>query len=94
MTSSRVKAFKKLHRRACPRPHVYMYTLGVDPALQNQAVGDKVIIYVLNIAAETLNLPTYFECTGLKLNHYYAKRDFDIVGAVMMRIKTESGERE
>lgn len=88
------KAFKKLHARACPRPHLRLVALGVAPGSQSQDVGDKLISSVCNIA-DVLDKPCYIECTGPRSQAYFKKRGFDVAGAIMITVPpNSSGDKE
>jgi hypothetical protein len=84
------KALKKLHARACPRPHVHLIALGVAPGSQNQEIGYKLVSSVCNIA-EVLDMPCYTQCTGPRSQAYFKNRNFDVAGAIMITVPPKSG---
>lgn len=71
------------HQRVMPRPHWYLWALGVEPASQGQGIGSRLIQPVLARADDT-GLPCYLETETERNVAFYQKRGFEVAveGAV------------
>lgn len=67
------KAHKKQNKR-----HYYLMVIGVDPDLQNQGIGSRLMADVLN-RADSEKLDCYLETVTAQNVNFYKKHDFEII---------------
>lgn len=64
-------------------PHLYLWFLGVDPALHSRGVG-RALLADLHPVAEALEVPTYLE-TGTETNvSFYERQGYEVIGTIPM----------
>jgi GNAT superfamily N-acetyltransferase len=66
------------HRRAMPGPHWYLWALGVEPAVQGQGIGGRLLRPVL-ARADAVGLPCYLETETERNVVFYRKHGFEVV---------------
>jgi len=67
----------RLHKRALPEPHWYLFLLAVDPAQQRRGVGGALLASGL-ARAEADRLPVYLETTTADNVRYYEQHGFEV----------------
>lgn len=68
----------KMHRRAAPMPHYYLFTLGVSRSAQGKGVGRRLVTEMLErIDAEST--PAYLETQNERNVPLYQRLGFDVV---------------
>ena len=67
----------EIHKRTMSIPHWYLLLLGVDPDLQGQGVGGKLIAPVL-ARADDERLPCYLETQTERNVRFYRKHGFEV----------------
>jgi ribosomal protein S18 acetylase RimI-like enzyme len=71
---------EKLHRRAMPGLHWYLWALGVTPSSQGQGIGSSVLQPVL-ARADAAGLPCYLETETERNVAFYRKHGFEVLTA-------------
>jgi ribosomal protein S18 acetylase RimI-like enzyme len=66
------------HKRLMPRPHWYLWALGVEPARQRQGVGGALLGPVLERADEDPT-PCYLETQTAAAVRFYERRGFTVL---------------
>eukprot|EP00931_Biecheleriopsis_adriatica_P077932 TRINITY_DN51401_c0_g1_i1.p1 TRINITY_DN51401_c0_g1~~TRINITY_DN51401_c0_g1_i1.p1 ORF type:complete len:286 (+),score=52.01 TRINITY_DN51401_c0_g1_i1:47-904(+) len=67
------KVMQKMHKAHASTPHIYVQVLAVDPEVQGQGVGGK-LLRAVNQIADKFNLPLYLECDGHSKNEAVYKK--------------------
>lgn len=68
----------KLHARHAPRPHWYLWVIGVEPACQGQGIGSRLLQPIL-ARADADGVPCYLETGGERSVRFYEKHGFTVV---------------
>jgi GNAT superfamily N-acetyltransferase len=68
----------EIHKREAPRPHWYLWALGVEPGCQGQGIGGWLIQPVLT-QADKDGVPCYLETQTERNVVFYQKRGFEVV---------------
>jgi GNAT superfamily N-acetyltransferase len=71
---------EQVRKQAMPRPHWYLWALGVDPPHQGQGVGGQLLQPVL-AEADAAGLPCYLETETERNVAFYRKHRFDVATA-------------
>lgn len=83
-------AMTKLHKAHAPGPHLYVWTVAVDPGAQGQGICGKLMRAAVSIA-DREGLACYLETCGPRNPKIYEKYDFLVVGQEEMRTKPKKG---
>ena len=73
-----MKQIEALHRKLMPRPHWYLWALGVDPVHQGQGIGRSLLEHGMAQAKEA-NIPCYLETQTEDNVLFYRKRGFELL---------------
>ena len=73
-----VEHFDRLRARALPDPHWYLMLVGVEPALQGQGVGGRLLQPVF-ARADASGLDCYLETATLRDVQFYTRHGFQVV---------------
>jgi ribosomal protein S18 acetylase RimI-like enzyme len=68
----------EVQKREVPRPHWYLWALGVDPRCQGQGIGSRLLQPVL-ARADQDGVPCYLETQSERNVAFYRKRGFEVV---------------
>lgn len=68
----------EFHERDMPRPHWYLFMLGVSPTYQGQGIGSLLLQPILN-HADNRGLPCYLETFSDQAVRFYQKNGFEVV---------------
>lgn len=68
----------KMHRRAAPMPHYYLFALGVTRAAQGKGVGGRLVAEMLD-RADRESLPAYLETQNERNVPLYQRLGFEVV---------------
>jgi len=68
----------QLHRRSMTRPHLYLFGIGVEPALQGKGLGRALVQAGLAFAAQ-LHVPAYLDTYNPHNLSFYASLGFQII---------------
>lgn len=68
----------KMHRRAAPMPHYYLFALGVSPSAQGKGVGGWLVTAMLE-RADGEQLPAYLETQNERNVPLYRRLGFELV---------------
>jgi ribosomal protein S18 acetylase RimI-like enzyme len=71
---------EQVRKQAMPRPHWYLWALGVDPPHQGQGVGGHLLQPVL-AKADAAGLPSYLETETERNVAFYRKHGFEVATA-------------
>jgi ribosomal protein S18 acetylase RimI-like enzyme len=72
---------RKVRAAHVPHPHMYLWFLGVDPAVQARGIG-KALLADVHAEAAANDVPTYLE-TGTMANvTYYASVGYEVLGEI------------
>jgi GNAT superfamily N-acetyltransferase len=71
---------EKLHQRAMPGPHWYLWALGVAPVSQRQGIGGRLLGPILT-RADAEGLPCYLETESEPNAAFYRKHGFEALTA-------------
>ena len=71
-----VAIMKKMQGLHAPGPHYYVSMVGIEPALQGQKLGSK-LIRALSTMADSEGLPCYLECSGKKMRDMYVHLGYE-----------------
>jgi ribosomal protein S18 acetylase RimI-like enzyme len=69
---------EEIHKREAPGPHWYLWLIGVEPDLQGQGIGSRLLEPVL-ARADQEGLPCYLETQTQENVDFYQKRGFEVV---------------
>ena len=72
-----MKQIDQLHRRIMPKPHWYLWALGVAPEHQGQGIGGDLLSPTL-VQAQEMGLPCYLETETEDNVAFYTKRGFEV----------------
>ena len=71
---------EKVHKRAAPGPHWYLWGLGVEPSKQGRGIGGALMLPILARAGAD-GLPCYLETQNEANVPFYRKHGFEVVSA-------------
>lgn len=80
---------KKLHTAHGSGPHLFVYAVGIEPSLQGQGLGGKLMRAAAEVA-DREGLACYLECCGERCPKIYEKYGFAEAG--QEELTTKSGE--
>jgi len=69
---------ERLHKSGMPGPHWYLQVLGVEPALQGQGIGGRLLQPVL-ARADAAGLPCYLETESERNVTFYRRHGFEVL---------------
>lgn len=73
-----MKQVDVLHRHLMPKPHWYLWALGVDPTFQGQGIGRSLLVPTLARAQDT-GFPCYLETQTEGNVAFYRKQGFELL---------------
>jgi ribosomal protein S18 acetylase RimI-like enzyme len=71
-------SLEKLHKKLMPRPHWYLWFIGVDPDVQGQGIGSSLLEPAL-AQADQDGVPCYLETQTEENVAFYRKHGFDVI---------------